>query len=106
MIMVARHKKEAGCGECEGCTSTDCGQCTNCLDKKKFSGQGRKKQCCVRRRCKHLHVQTHNTHSAELNQDVPSLQKVLQDLSGTICMFVVKSNEYTVLTSSIFSQQR
>ena len=26
----------------------------NCLDKKKFSGQGRKKQCCVERKCKNL----------------------------------------------------
>ena len=58
------------------------GQCTNCLDKKKFSGQGRKKQCCVRRRCKRLHVE-----SAEI-KEVPSLQKVLQDLSGTIYMFL------------------
>ena len=33
---------------------------------------------------KRLHVQTHNAQSAELNKAVPSLQKVLQDLSGTI----------------------
>ena len=46
--------------------------------------KGRKKQCCVHRRCKHLHVQTHTVQSAELNKDMPSLQKVLQDLSGTI----------------------
>ena len=50
----------------------------HCLDKKKFSGQGWKKPCCVRRRCKCLHVQC-----AEI-KEVPLLQKVLQDLSGTI----------------------
>ena len=38
----------------------------------------------MHRRCKRLHAQTHNAQSAELKKDVPSLQKVLQDLSGTI----------------------
>ena len=31
--------------ESKGCLWTDCGQCTGCLDKKKFGGPERKKAC-------------------------------------------------------------
>ena len=44
-------RKRARCGICSGCTSTDCGICKFCLDKPKFGGSGRKKQCCEKRRC-------------------------------------------------------
>ena len=27
----------------------DCGQCNNCLDKKKFGGPGKKKKGCIKR---------------------------------------------------------
>ena len=34
------------CNRCPTCLRPDCGQCTNCLDKPKFGGPGRKKQSC------------------------------------------------------------
>ncbi|KAI2810717.1 hypothetical protein BLOT_001881 [Blomia tropicalis] len=43
--------KKSRCKECEGCRSQDCGQCTYCLDKKKFGGQNVIKQACKFRIC-------------------------------------------------------
>ena len=50
-------RKRKRCGMCIGCTNADCGQCTFCLDKPKFGGPGRKKQCCKKRKC--LSLTTH-----------------------------------------------
>ena len=36
---------------CDGCMKADCGSCTNCLDKKRFGGPGKKKKTCVQRVC-------------------------------------------------------
>ena len=52
LLIFTGLRRRARCGECEACKRQDCGKCVNCLDKKKFSGQGRKKQCCVERKCK------------------------------------------------------
>jgi len=46
-------KKRKRCGHCSGCTQEDCGSCKCCLDMRKFGGNGKKKQCCVKRRCLH-----------------------------------------------------
>ena len=61
---VIGHKHlRSRCGHCEGCLKADCGKCTECLDKKKFGGPGRKKKACSYRKCfgvtkqKNLHVQ-------------------------------------------------
>lgn len=43
--------KKSRCKECEGCRAQDCGQCTYCLDKKKFGGQNVIKQACKFRVC-------------------------------------------------------
>ena len=44
-----RNRKRGRCGDCQGCTEQeDCGTCINCKDK-----PGRKKQCCVKRKCKY-----------------------------------------------------
>ncbi|KAH9388658.1 methylates 'Lys-4' of histone H3 [Tyrophagus putrescentiae] len=43
--------KKSRCKECEGCRAQDCGQCTYCLDKKKFGGQNVIKQACKFRIC-------------------------------------------------------
>jgi hypothetical protein len=32
--------KRARCGSCTGCRAQDCGACINCLDKRKFGGEG------------------------------------------------------------------
>ena len=61
-------KRRARCGECDACRRQDCGKCVNCLDKKKFSGYGRKKQCCVERKCKNL------VHPNKVHLDVSSPQ--------------------------------
>lgn len=46
-------KKRRRCGQYSGCKQKDCGSCKCCLDMKKFGGTGRRKQCCVKRRCLH-----------------------------------------------------
>ncbi|XP_065885377.1 DNA (cytosine-5)-methyltransferase 1-like isoform X1 [Dysidea avara] len=43
--------KRKQCRDCDGCQATNCGECTNCLDKKIFGGPGIKKQCCMHRCC-------------------------------------------------------
>jgi len=50
-IVVVLGSKQKRCGKCSGCNSKDCGQCKYCLDKKKFGGPNRLKQCCVKKRC-------------------------------------------------------
>lgn len=44
-------KRKQSCGGCPGCISEGCNECKFCLDKKKNSGPGLKRQCCVKRRC-------------------------------------------------------
>ena len=48
-------RRRVRCGDCEGClNNADCQKCTYCLDKPKYGGPGRLKQCCLHRRCKNL----------------------------------------------------
>ncbi|KAH7637417.1 histone-lysine n-methyltransferase mll [Dermatophagoides farinae] len=35
---INNNNKKSRCKECEGCRAQDCGQCSYCLDKKKFGG--------------------------------------------------------------------
>ena len=44
-------KRRLACGHCDPCTIEDCGNCSNCLDKPKFGGLGKKKQKCMLRKC-------------------------------------------------------
>ena len=44
-------KRARRCGECSPCKRDDCGECVYCVDMKKFGGPGRKKKCCLKRRC-------------------------------------------------------
>ncbi|XP_065920475.1 uncharacterized protein [Dysidea avara] len=46
-----QRKRSRRCGECIGCTSVDCQKCSACQDMVKYGGPGKKKQCCVNRRC-------------------------------------------------------
>lgn len=46
--------KRKRCGTCDGCIACDCGKCRFCLDKVKFGGLGKLKQCCKERTCKRL----------------------------------------------------
>ena len=43
-MLATGTKRVRRCGECLGCTATDCGGCINCKDMKKFGGPGRKKE--------------------------------------------------------------
>jgi hypothetical protein len=42
------------CLECEACLTPDCGQCNECVRKKKFGGDGSSKQACLLRQCTDL----------------------------------------------------
>lgn len=48
IYFLARKRR---CQQCHGCLAQDCGNCNNCKDKPKFGGPGRKKQCCIKRKC-------------------------------------------------------
>ena len=50
-VHVLLGKKRKRCGTCPGCVAEDCQKCPMCLDKPKYGGKGKKKQCCVKRRC-------------------------------------------------------
>ena len=41
------------CGRCDECLKADCGTCYNCQDKRRFGGQGIRKQACKMRSCVH-----------------------------------------------------
>ena len=53
-ISFLGQKRKQSCGGCPGCISEGCNECKFCLDKKKNSGPGLKRQCCVKRRCIHI----------------------------------------------------
>ena len=45
-------RKRSRCGKCDGCLQDDdCGECLFCKDKPKFGGKGKKKKCCIRKKC-------------------------------------------------------
>ena len=43
--------RKSKCGQCEACNRPDCGECPNCLDKKKFGGPHRHRQRCEKKAC-------------------------------------------------------
>lgn len=45
------HARIVRCGNCLFCAQKDCGECASCLDKRKFGGEGKRKQACLRRTC-------------------------------------------------------
>jgi len=46
-----RSLEKGVCNDCKECKPVDCSKCEMCLDKKKFGGQGRKKQACKNKKC-------------------------------------------------------
>lgn len=44
-------KRVRRCNECSGCKERDCDSCINCRDMKRFGGPGRRKKCCIQRKC-------------------------------------------------------
>ena len=52
LILLPVGRKRSRCGECDGCLQeNDCGECVFCKDKPKFGGKGKKKKCCIRKKC-------------------------------------------------------
>ena len=51
MLIYLAGKKRSRCGTCMGCKAADCKVCPMCLDKPKYGRPGKKKQCCVKRKC-------------------------------------------------------
>ena len=45
--------RRRNCGKCPECRASDCGNCKNCRDMPKFGGPGKKKQRCIRRKCRY-----------------------------------------------------
>ena len=43
--------KRKRCYSCSACLREDCGTCKFCVNKPKYGGPGKKKQCCVKRCC-------------------------------------------------------
>ena len=50
-LTPGKGSKQKRCGRCYGCKAKDCGVCRHCLDKKKFGGPNRLKQCCIHKKC-------------------------------------------------------
>ena len=73
----------------------------NCLDKKKFSGHGRKKQCCVERKCKNL------VHPNKAHIDVSSPQDNTTSLivdQGTNALWLLMQYTHTFVIHVHFIQ--
>ncbi len=66
--------KRKRCGECEGCSSDDCGQCKYCRDMKRFGGPGRLKKSCILKKCKRISVNSSGTSNTKLVTDHTSNQ--------------------------------
>lgn len=68
-VVYASNRKRSRCHECVGCLQTDdCGECKNCLDKPKYGGANKLKQCCIMRKCQHLKL-IHVTGGGVANKD-------------------------------------
>ena len=44
--------RKSRCKNCPECLRDECARCINCLDMKKYGGQGKKKQACLEKVCK------------------------------------------------------
>ncbi|XP_019857371.1 PREDICTED: DNA (cytosine-5)-methyltransferase PliMCI-like [Amphimedon queenslandica] len=47
-------RKRKRCGCCQGCRSAECGKCKYCLDKPKYGGSGKLRQCCIHKKCQEI----------------------------------------------------
>lgn len=69
VLSLSRVGRRQRCFKCKGCKAHDCGECIYCLDKRKFGGPGKKKQCCVKKICTNMSGNT----KADINQKVMSI---------------------------------
>ncbi|XP_065890927.1 uncharacterized protein [Dysidea avara] len=87
---VVARKRSRRCGDCVGCKSENCEKCSACLDMTKYGGSGKKKQCCVNRRCTGQHTASiHCTESTNIWVDLdksswwtlkPEIKDVVYDI--------------------------
>ena len=54
IAIILLEKRIGRCGLCDGCVAQNCGKCIYCQDMKCFGGTGRKKKCCIHRKCQKL----------------------------------------------------
>ena len=76
-------KKRNRCGNCMGCRAAECKVCPMCLDKPKYGGPGKKKKCCVKRKC--LGLQSNSApplKSSNVQQLVKNIHAATADLIG------------------------
>lgn len=91
-------KKRGRCGTCTGCTADDCQVCSMCLDKPKYGGPGKKKHCCVKRKC--LSLQALNCETSKLK---PQLVKISHYASTKFLgMLLAVINALFMMVLSIF----
>lgn len=50
----SKRKRGIACGSCDSCTRVNCKTCIYCQDMKKYGGQGRLKQRCIRKKCPNI----------------------------------------------------
>lgn len=77
-------KKRSRCGSCTGCKAADCQICPMCLDKPKYGGPGKKKQCCVKRKCLDLKSSVHESGPPNVQQLVKTLHATTSKLFGMV----------------------
>lgn len=54
IVITGCKRRKHRCGICKGCLTKECGKCMACIDKPKFGGKGKQKQCCIHRRCEEI----------------------------------------------------
>ena len=82
---------------CENCLLDDCGQCANCHDMKKFGGPGRKKQRCIKRKCR-LQSNTVKKHGKlKMSQNSVDVQDVSKQLAlQRVTVFLSQQERTTI----------
>ncbi len=56
-------QKRSRCGHCARCQRDNCGQCKYCKDMPQYGGSGKKRQCCIERKC--LNISSNNAGKKE-----------------------------------------
>ena len=89
---AGKGSKQKRCGRCYGCRAKDCGVCKHCLDKKKFGGPNRLKQCCIHKKCADykdmahkqsldsgiiIHVHVHGTSNSTIQENAQTTRKLV-----------------------------
>ena len=115
MLMLGKKRKR--CGTCSGCTGEDCKACKFCKDNPRYGGPGKKKQCCVHRRCTQLQKETFSMSApqdlsamiAQLKQHMVHIVLPLQstiNLEDNTVIPPPRTEEYSSVTRFLLQQDR